>query len=307
MKALSAALMLGLAVASLSFADEEPWWLLYETGRQEMDRGEYGRALHLFAKVLDLKQQRPAFPEVQMALGDIYRIEGEKELAARQYAKAYNQKLHFLSPLDAYTVLYRQASLYKNDDKFDSWLTVLQTLLKEDREYYSDVFSRLREALLNIYRDKGLDRLLQLYRLDYRPVGPAHAQMGEYHNRFGSSKQEAVVHYLFAVVILLTDAIEEVRRTEPAYSFRDVRSFFEHAARRRNVMEYLYRVDIFKQLYYLGVASHALGAATGEGVFRRRARDIWFVLRQVDGAERYGELASSQLLSPWEKPFLYPD
>jgi hypothetical protein len=298
--------MLGLAAIALCRANEEPWWLLYEKAQQEMDRGEYGRALYLFTKVLDTRQ-RPGFPEVEMALGDIYRIEGEKELAAEKYEEAYRLKKHLLSPQDAYTVLYRQVSLHKNDGNLEGWLSALQALLREDAGYYADVFSRSRDAFLNIYREKGLSRLLQLYRLHHQPVALAHAEMGEYQNEHGADAEEAVVHYLFAVVTILTDAIEEIRLVEPDYQFDDVRYFLQHVASRRNVTDYLNRIGIHKQLYYLGVASHALGTATGEALYNRRARDIWFMLRQMDEAGRYQELASAQLLSPWVKPLLYRD
>ena len=77
---LCAALFLALLVAIPATATPDGFleaWFLYEQGKAKMDSpggGELGEALLLFAQAID--KRGGAFPEAELAIGDIYRAEG---------------------------------------------------------------------------------------------------------------------------------------------------------------------------------------------------------------------------------------
>ncbi len=286
---------------------ETPTWLIFEKGVLEMDRGEYGNALHLF---LLAQEQKRVYPEVEIAIGDIYKMQGEIKLAEMQYLKAYGQKSAFEVPEDKYTALYRLVTLHKEQQDYVKWAEILQDVLKEDQDYYRDRFQRLYDTFLKVYLGSGIDRLLVLYRLEGKHATYAHGELGERFNRFyvetgertgnRSSAESAMVHYLFAVVALLTDVIDEIRFWDPGFRFSDLTSLFAHLAMRTNLHDYLGNTQIFKYLYYLAVASYAAG-------YDERADEIWRVLEAEQQAGRYGNLSRSQLSDPRVVPLLYID
>ncbi len=284
---------------------ETPTWLLFEKGVLEMDRGEYGNALRLFLQAQEMKR---IYPEVEIAIGDIYKMQGEIKIAEKQYLKAFEQKKAFDISDDKYTALYRLARLYKEQQENEKWREILEKVLEEDQNYFRDRFQRLHDAFLKVFLDRGIDRLLVLYRLESKHATYAHGELGEYYNksfltsRTGRRQQaeSAMVHYLFAVVTLLSDVIEEIRFWDPEFLFTDLKSLLTRVAGRPQLLEYVRDTAIFKYLYYLAVASYA-------GGYGEQAEQIWRVLEAEPLAGRYRNLSRSQLLDPRVAPLLYID
>ncbi len=297
----------GLINQAYPIPAEVPTWLIFEKAVLEMDRGEYGNALHLF---LQAQEKKRIYPEVEIAVGDIYKIQGEIILAEKQYLKAYDQKDAFEVPEDKYTALYRLVRLYKEQQDYIKWAKVLDDVLREDQDYYRDRFERLYDTFLKVYLESGMDRLLVLYRLEGKHATYAHGELGEHFNRSyvntldRTKKRQlaeyAMVHYLFASVTLFTDVIDEIRFWDPKYRFTDLTSLFAALVVRRNLYDYLGETEIFKYLYYLAVASYTAG-------YEERADEIWRVLEAEQQAGRYGNLSRSQLSDPWVAPLLYID
>jgi tetratricopeptide (TPR) repeat protein len=272
-----------------------------------MDQGEYGKALHLFMQALE---QKRIYPEAELAIGDIFKAQGEIPIAEKQYLKAYDQKDNFEVPDCKYIALYRLVRLYKEQEEYLKWEQTLFKVLKEDKAYYSDRFGRLYDTFLRVYTERGLNRLLVLYRLEEKHTIYAHGELGEHYNREyvqsrdktkrGELAESAMVHYLFAVVTLLSEVIEELRFWDPEYRFTDLPSLLRSTARREALYDYLIQTDIFKYLYYLGVATYAAG-------YEERASDIWSILKDEQQAGRYRNLAREQLTDPRVSPLYYID
>ena len=271
---------------------EEPSWLLMERGLREMDEGEYGRALYLFNKVLDLETWNP---EAEMAIGDILFIEGEVELAEEQYEKAYQQRESFIVPEDVYTVLYKLADLYKVTGRTEDWEASLTRILAENATHYTDTFLRQREIYLDMYLEKGLDKLLELYRLERIPEAKAHWELAELYYRSGVFDRTALIHRLFGIVAIVSDAIVEYRRVDPLYQFTDLAEFLELSSRRGNIASYYLTADLYEHLYYLGVSTFRFGEEA-------MARQLWELVAGNPSAGRYQRLSERQLISPWTDP-----
>ncbi|HUV06371.1 MAG TPA: hypothetical protein VMX75_01500 [Spirochaetia bacterium] len=376
-------LIANFLVQPQSSEQEQPTWLIFEQGKKELEKGEYGQALHLFQKALERKS---IYPEVELALGDIYRLEGEPLLAEKQYRKAYSLKSFFLVPEDRFIVLYRLAQLLKDENRTEELSRTLLSIIKDGVEriektrfensllkriikaddrrfllgiyhfeeeaqtyslaqqlnpeeefrlkgimgqagyktYHSDVFEDNRGRFLSTYLEKGIDRLLLLYRLDTRSMAKAHGELGEIYNRkiagaglegnappkeLRDECEIAITHYVFSLVILLSDALAEMHFVSPDYRFQGLSGFFKQAARRENVRGFLLDAGVFKYLYYLGVATHAIEKLDQPVVELRKGRDreIWELLENEPMAGRYQELARKQLSTPWVQPLLYID
>jgi tetratricopeptide (TPR) repeat protein len=271
---------------------EEPSWLLMERGLREMDEGEFGRALYLFNKVLD---QETWNPEAEMAIGDVFLIEGETELAEEQYKKAYEQRQSFIVPEDVYTVLYKLADLYKITARTGDWEAALTKVLAENETRYTEIFLRQKETYLDMYLEQGLNKLLELYRLERIPEAKAHWELAELYYRSGVFDRTALIHRLFGIVAIVSDAIVEYRHVNPLYQFNDLAEFLALSSERENIRSYYLAVNLYEHLYYLGVSTFRFGNED-------RARQLWELVADRQAAGQYQRLSERQLISPWTDP-----
>jgi hypothetical protein len=230
-----------------------------------------------------------------MALGDIFLIEGETNLAEKHYLTAYDQKTYLEIPDQSYTILYRLANLYQTELSYLEWAEALEQVLKEDRVYYDDFYGRYYDAFLRVFSEKGFFRLVQLYRLDYPVVVRAHSGLGEFYYRTGRYDPQALVHYLFALVITFSEAIEAQMNYDPEYRFDSLDDLLQSLQRRERIRRYLEDEGLFENLYYLAATANAAG-------FETQARDIWTSLTLTVAAGRFRTLAEKQLVSPWVDP-----
>gem|GEM_PF-1101139 len=278
-------------------------WFLYEQGKarlEDPEGPELGEALLSFQEAID-KRGAP-FPEAEVAIGDIYFQEGALALAKLQYEKAYKLRGGMEIAEEKYTVLYRLADLHEGQDMYADMDRYLQQVL-EDQPYFSDEqYRSFKDAFLSTYEDKGLEHLLKLYRMEGVAFSvPAHAKLGWFYYRTGRSG--AILHGLFALDIMVTEAVKELRRVQPGFVFTTMEDFLDTALQRDNIREYLASGEFFKTLYYLATATYAASRPS-------LAEPIWQLLAAYPlevvgpGALTYADLAARQLKSPWVDPYI---
>ena len=85
-------------------------WLSFEEGNALVSQREFGKALEQYKNAI---ASAGTFPEAEMAIGDVYREEGELDLARKQYEKAYNMRSSFYIPDSKYDVLYKLTKTLK--------------------------------------------------------------------------------------------------------------------------------------------------------------------------------------------------
>jgi tetratricopeptide (TPR) repeat protein len=280
-------------------------WKLYEMGKAKLedpDAPELGEALLSFQEAID--KRGGYFPEAEMAIGDIYFREGAFALAKRQYEKAYELRGGMEIAEEKYTVLYRLADLHEIQELYADMDRYLQQVL-EDQPYFTDEqYRSFRDAFLSTYDEKGLEHLFKLYRMEGVAFSvPAHAKLGWFYYRTGRSL--AILHSLFALDIMVTEAVKELRRVQPEFVFTTMEAFLDAALERDNIRQYLVSEDFFKTLYYLATASYAASRPS-------LAEPIWRLLAsypleaEVPAAATYAELSARQLESPWIDPYINP-
>jgi len=273
-------------------------WFLYEQGKarlEDPDGPELGEALLLFQEAID--KRGGTFPEAEMAIGDIYFREGAFALAKRQYDKAYELRAGMEIAEEKYTVLYRLADLHEIQELYADMESDLRQVLEDQKYFAGDQFQQLQDALLSTYYEKGLDHLFKLYRMDGVAFAvPAHTKLGWLYYRTGHPS--AILHCLFALDIMVTEAVKELRRVDPGFAFTTVQAFIGSGLERENIKQYLVEGEFFKTLYYLATSTYAASHPS-------LAESVWRILANTS-ATTYAELSRRQLESPWIDPYINP-
>ena len=278
-------------------------WQLYEQGKAKLDDPdgpELGEALLSFQEAIDKRGGN--FPEAEMAIGDIYFQEGAFALAKRQYEKAFELRKGMEVAEEKYSVLYRLADLHEIQEMYADMERYLQQVLEDQPYFTEERYSGFRDAFVSTFDEKGLDHLFKLYRMEGVAFSvPAHAKLGWFYYRTGRSG--AILHSLFALDIMATEAVKELRRVQPGFVFITIEDFLDAALQRDNIREYLASGEFFKTLYYLATATYAASRPS-------LAEPIWQLLASYPlevmgpGALTYADLATRQLKSPWVDPYI---
>ena len=279
-------------------------WVLYEQGKALLDDPEgpeLGEALLLFHEAID--KRGGIFPEAEMAIGDVYFRERAYALAARQYRKAYDLRSGMEIAEQRYTVLYRLADLYEIQEMYKDMEDYL-LLVTEQQPYYTEArYEGFRNAFETTFREKGLDHLFKLYRMEGVEFSiSSHSRLGWFYYRMGRF-QKAILNCLFALDIMITGGMNELRRVDPGYVFTSVEDFLYAARKRENVRQYLIEGQFFKTLYYLAASAYAAS-------FPARAEPIWRLLADFPledfgpGLSVYADRSERQLESPWTEPLI---
>lgn len=307
---ISVACLVFLAFSALNyglFAEETPAeeiWILYEKAKTLMEnreKPEMGEALRILRQAIE---KAGIFPEAEIAIGDIYFSEGALELAENQYKKALDSQSLLRVPDEKFGVLYKVAEIYEIQGRYADMEKGLQEILADQPYYAKADRQKLRTAFLNSFIEKGVDNVLRLYRVENASFAvQAHAKLGWFYYRTGRFNPSSILNSLFALDIIITEAVKELRRTVPTYEFRTTEDFLDLAVRRDNLKQYLADTAFFSILYYLAAACYPSQHIS-------RAKEIWRLLASFKTLPElvgpYGELSRRQLQSPWVESYINP-
>ena len=285
-------LLAAVAAAEPAAAATTPAWLLYDQGRTWADRGELGKALQLYREAI---LAAGVLPEAEAAIGDVYREEGETDLALRQYRRAWDLRNALVAPEDKYGILYRWAELCEDQELYNEMEVQLQRIVADDP------YSKGEQLPVQVERnfvEKGLDHVLTLYRFDSRFAIGAHSRLGWFYYRTGRYPQ-AVRQLLYAVVLQVADAAEFLRQKDVGVVVDGLSTFFALVLRDRDARSWLASASLGADLYYLAASSWELGHPL-------RAQSIWKILSSVNEAGTYADLSRRQLARPFREPYLVP-
>jgi hypothetical protein len=283
------------AAPAVSAEVATPAWLLYEEGNLLYENREFGRALQRYK---DAVAMAGILPEAEAAIGDVYREEGELELARKQYEKAYNHKNSLVVPSARYDILYRLASIYRDQELYKLMEDTLQQILADDANWGKGQSTRLRSQIESNYFTKGMDQVLRLYRFDASFAEPAHAQLGWFYYRTGRFPQ-AVQHCLYAVMYTASEAARYLRERDVEWEFTSFEKLLEAVDGERELRDFVAQSGLFKDLYYLAGSSYAV-------MYPRLATSLWKLISISRTAGEYAVLSKQQLKKPWIEPYLVP-
>lgn len=287
-----AILLLATPAATTAEPGSDPAWLLYEEGETWAAQGEFGKALKYYKEAI---LAAGVMPEAEAAIGDIYRSEGEFELAERQYTRAFNLKNALAVPAVKYDILYRWAGLYEDQELYSKMESKLLVVVADDRWSQSE---QLPVQVERNYVDKGLDHVLALYRFDSLFATAAHSRLGWFYYRTGRFPL-AVRHLLYAVILQVSDVAEFLKQKDPEVAISGLESFLSLAVRDREARSWFEDSSLASDLYYLSAAAWELGHPG-------RAQSVWKILASVKEAGKYADLSRRQLAKPFRELYLEP-
>lgn len=273
-------------------------WILYEKGHIEYAKREYGEALRLFKVALE---KAGIFPEAEVAIGDVFWQSGEATLAEEQYWKAYELRNSFYIQEDKYIVLYKLAYLYRAIEKYKKMEETFLLILDDDPYYADSAKSNIRYVILDMYFETGFDHLTRLYRFTESSslmAVTAYAELGWFYYRTGRYAL-SITDLLFAILPVISESVNELRRYDPDYEYTSLPDFIEKAFFRDNIRRYLVESQIFENLYYLASSTYASG-------YPESAVALWRHIAASPYSGKYGSLSERQARAPWIEPYLVP-
>ncbi len=284
-----------LASPGALFAQNKPnqSWLMFEQGNAAAARKEYGLALQLYKEAV---LNAGPFPEAEVAIGDVYMEEGEVDLASAQYQKAYTLRNAFYVPDMQYTVLYKLAHVYEGQGLYKQMEDELVTIVNDDKRFSETETLRLRTQIEKNFFDKGLDRVLILYRYSDTFAASAHSQLGLFYYRTGRYAQSAS-HLLFSALYRMSAMEQFLADRDVDYQYSSLDSMIVEIQRNADLLRYANDAQLFRDLYYLAGSTFALG-------YPERAASIWKTLSLADVAGSFKQLSLKQLKSPSTEPLL---
>jgi tetratricopeptide (TPR) repeat protein len=272
---------------------ENPAWLSYEQGRLAMSRKDFGRAILNFREAL---AGNNVMPEAELALGDVFFMQGDYPVAERQYQRAYEQRAHFDVPDRQYEALYRLVRLYHLGKRYGLMEQTLRKIVNDDPLLSSQERDRknFRNHLMALFRKKGFDAAFLLNRVNESFATTALSDLAEYYYRTWNF-EPALEPAVLGVISLVTEGMLQIRRRLPDYRFTTLEDFLRTAQTQSVVMDYFTDRDFFRRLYYFGLICYELTGVRDQGRYLLR------LLAATDPAGEYQRLARLQLKSPWRE------
>lgn len=287
-------LALQLSLRAQQIVDEdEPYWLLLERGKKLFDEREYGEALRFFRAALE---NRVVYPEADFWIGKVFEAEATYPLAERQYQRAFDQRNQLQIPEQAFTILYRLADIQRNSKKYQPYAETLQTIITLHLDESEPQGPNPRPDVIHrVLLNQGVDKLIELYRIQNKPRAMAYAELGIYQYRTGRYLTGAY-NLSYSVTVGLTTLVEYLIAKDPEYRYLTVSAVLEDADRYRALEEYSQDVELFQQMYYLALCLY------GDGKIGA-ANSLWRIVAERADND-WAAWALLQLDSPRHEPLL---
>ena len=247
-------------------------------------------------KILSLFDRLRLFPEAEYWIGEVYKVEGEIQIALKQYERALSQQLLIEPNEFTIEIRYRIAEMQHLMGDYPNYEKTLVTILSNDRLWSSDDRSQtfIRNAMFKTLTEDGINRFLTLYRYELPKVEPAHRMLGLYYYATGRY-DKAVEHLTYAFLIQNTMLLKEFQSREYGFVFSDYGRLLVGMERYSDLEKYMQDVDYYKTNYYLAASLFAVGQ-------RQAAMSLWTVLSEISFAGEWQKRSHIQLKKPYIEP-----
>ena len=270
------------------------------------------------------------YPEAEYWIGEIYRVEGELQLALAQYNRALTMHEVLEDQRFIVTLQYKIAGIYRIRQEYNNMEAVLLSLINDFDTLWSnsnrEEISRLNEeSFSHIVRAKGvyvhgisvpyaessasfqrkgmtamletsgIDRLLEIYRYNNDIAEQAHRLLGFYY--VVRSRPSAQDHLMFSFLIQNSIIIEEIRRRRFDFTFTTLQALADQINRNPLLLTYINDVEYYKTAYYLGASLLRNGKTAP-------ALGIWRFLASQPQAGEWHSRAIVQLRNPQTEPII---
>jgi tetratricopeptide (TPR) repeat protein len=231
------------------------------------------------------------YPEAEYWIGEVFRAEGELGVAISQYQKTYDLRASLEIPDFSLEILYKIAELRKIRQEYTLMENTYLEILKNDTLWSGTDNTFVKDSMIRVLENDGLNQFLMVYRYDNYQVEKAHRELGLYYYRSGRHVK-AADHLLFAFLIQNSVIIQNLLKNQYDYSFTNAEDLFDHILIDDALQTYAENVEYYKTMYYLGGAFYGNGNLTV-------ARNFWNLLDDKPEAGEWRFRSESQLQSPF--------
>lgn len=185
----------------------------------------------------DFLAKNDAFPEADLLIGRVYRLEGEYSLA-RQYLLSAWQNAQLLDIVDEqYVILYELADLCSLEGDMDGYEKNLLLILKDSGDFNN---ASLKSALLSRIRGgkkEDLEKFFLLFRGDdYRSI-TAYSHLADYYGKVGE-KSKSLVASALGVLTGFTKIYDTICLRDPEFEYTGLQSLFDKMTEYGDIMEW---------------------------------------------------------------------
>jgi tetratricopeptide (TPR) repeat protein len=208
-------LVSSLGAEELTEAERElPVWVLMEKGKASFREGDFATAHTFFSYA---RNKGAVLPEAEYWMGRVFEEEGELTLAVAQYQKALEQSRYLYIGDDHIDIAYRLADSYKKSGEWDKYEFQLQVLVDGEIARNQEIMDREHLYAVTL-KEKGLDELLYLYRLNYSYSLRAFRELGVYYYKQGRYRS-CTIYNLYSVMTYFSLGINELIKDDPEFQF----------------------------------------------------------------------------------------
>jgi tetratricopeptide (TPR) repeat protein len=285
------AFLLAGSVAGAQASSPPEAWMVYEEGNRLFEQREYGLALQRYKEAV---ARAGILPEAEAAIGDVYRAEGELDLALGQYEKAYNHRNSLVVPGQRYEILYRKAAIYRDQELYKLMEDTLVKILEDDTNWSGGKNARLRTQVEANFYARGIDQVLRLYRFKPSFASRAHSELGWFYYRTGRFPL-AALHSLYGVIYAASEIAGFQRERDIEWEFDTLAALLGSVEGSRELTRFAVQSGLAKDMYYLAGSAWA-------AMYPKLATGLWSMLAKWGIAGEYAALSTRQLQKPWIEP-----
>jgi len=302
--------------------------LFYRVPKESLNNS----ALAALAAIGGLKN----YPEAEYWIGEVYRAEGELNLALEQYRKAYGMRDLFEDQGFATALLYKITGILMIKQEYSEMTNILLSIINNNDTLW--INAELKDGNIAGASGNGSPNLLELQssakrdgssdtRVPYEQASASFARKAmtntlekdgvnrflelyrynngkveQAHRLLGfyylvSGRDLAQQHLMFAFLIQNTVIMEEIKRSKFDFTFTSLSVLAEEINKNNLLLSYVNEVEYYKTAYYLGVSLLSGGKSS-------IARNFWDFLASVPQAGEWHKRAVSQRQNPALEPIL---
>lgn len=200
-------------------------------------------------KLLEYIRNKKEFPEADYLIGEIYRIEGEYDIAEKCLLTAWTNAANLDIPDEQYDILYSMAaiSLVKKDMR--SYESNLLNVVAQDSNYTDE--NKLNSMMMLIRKGEagGVEKFFKMYRSDCYKAINAYSALSEYYEDAGD-KDKALKTGTLCVLTGFTKMYNIVKQRNPDFEYTDLSSFIQQVSTYTDINEWGIKNNVWRSFNF---------------------------------------------------------
>ncbi len=188
------------------------------------------------SNLIEYIRKRNAFPEADRIIGDVYKYEGEYDLAKEYFLSAWHNAPLLDVSDEQYDILYSLADIAYLDNDRENYEADLLLILSDDR-YFRNV--DLNDAMILTVRNKqteSMEKFFNLFRSDdYRSI-PAYFKLADFYSP--DNKDKALKASALGALTGFTKMYTAVKQRDPQFDYTALSSLFEEVSRYTDILNW---------------------------------------------------------------------